>query len=286
MRVLISADMEGTCGVVSWAQVMPPDQVGPGGTPAPNEYEWARRMMTREVNAAIEGALLAGASEVYVNEAHDGMRNLLPEELHPAALLISGAHKPLSMMQGVEEHDVQAAVFTGYHAKAGTPGGVLAHTYTGFVRDFRLGGTSVGEYGLNAAVAAHFGVPVVCVTGDDKVAAQARALLGNTITAVISKRGLSATAAIHRHPSRVREAITAAVREAVARRGEAKLYQLAAATPVELVVDQPERADLATLVPGVTRAGDTTVTFTVDNGLELMQRWRLLLNVMLSRHPL
>ena len=286
MRVLISADMEGTCGVVNWTQVTPPDVATARGSAAsPGEYEWARRMMTKEVNAAIEGAILAGANEVYVNEAHDGMRNLLPEELHPAALLISGAHKPLSMMQGVDETDVQAVVFTGYHAKAGTPGGVLAHTYTGFVRDLRIGNASVGEYGLNAAVAGHFGIPVVTVVGDDKAVAQTRSLLGEQVTGVMTKRGLGTMAAIHRHPGRAREAITAAVREGVVRRGEVKLYRVEAGTTIQVRVDGPERADLGALVPGVERTAETTLSFPVADGLELMRLWRLLLNVMMSAHP-
>src|SRR6185312_16453129 len=106
-------------------------------------YAWARKTLTYEVNAAIEGAVAAGAEEVLVNESHDGMRNLLPEELHREALLISGAHKQLSMAQGVDEPGVGGLIYTGYHAKAGTPNAVLAHTYTGFVQDIRLNGTSV-----------------------------------------------------------------------------------------------------------------------------------------------
>ena len=286
MKVLISADMEGTCGVVSQAQITPPDIAARRGIPAaPNEYEWARRMMTGEVNAAIQGALIAGAKEVYVNEAHDGMRNLQPEELHPSAFLITGSHKPLSMMQGIDETDVQAVVYTGYHAKAGTPGGVLAHTYSGFVRDLRIGNVSVGEYGLNAAVAGHFGVPVVAIVGDDKAVVQARALLGEALAGVVTKRGLSTTAAVHRHPAKAREAITNAVREGVVRRGEAKLYRLEPGTPVEVTVDSPERADLGMLVPGVRRSGDTSLAFAVEDGLELMRLWRLLLNLMMNRQP-
>lgn len=285
MKVLISADMEGTAGVVSWAQVTPPDRAG-GSSAAAGEYEWARRMMIKEINAAIDGAIQGGATEVYVNEAHDGMRNLLPDELHPAAFLISGAHKPLSMMQGVDETDIQAVVFTGYHAKAGTPNGVLAHTYTSFVQDFKIGTVSVGEYGVNAAVAGHFGIPIVAVIGDDKAVMQVRQLLGETLAAVVTKRGLGTTAAIHRPPARLREAITNAAREGVSRRGEAKLYRLTPGTPIEVTVDHPERADLAALVPGVRRSGELTLAFTVNDALELMRLWRLLLNVMMSRHPL
>src|SRR5690554_5155256 len=105
MKVLISADMEGTCGVVNWVQVTPPDLAGSSPSSSA-EYERARMRMTREVNAAIEGALAAGAEEVIVNDSHDGMRNLVPEELHPEARFITGADKPLKMMQGVDEDGV------------------------------------------------------------------------------------------------------------------------------------------------------------------------------------
>lgn len=117
MRVLISADMEGTTGVTGWKDVEP-------GEPA---FERFRRLLTRDVNAAIDGAFAGGATEVVVNEAHDGMRNVLIEELDARAELISGYHKPLVMMAGIDGADV--VFFTGYHARAGEPG-VLAHTMT------------------------------------------------------------------------------------------------------------------------------------------------------------
>src|SRR5919112_6789583 len=101
MKVLISADMEGTCGVVSWVQVMPPEVVSGAEASSTVEYELARRRLTREVNAAIEGALIGGAEEVIVNESHDGMRNLIPEDLHPDCRLINGSDKEFSMMQGI-----------------------------------------------------------------------------------------------------------------------------------------------------------------------------------------
>ncbi len=102
MKVLISADMEGTCGVVSWVQVMPPEVARHAEPTSLDEYTRTRERMTAEVNAAVEGALAGGADEVIVNDSHDGMRNLLPDELHPAVRFISGNDKPLGMMQGVD----------------------------------------------------------------------------------------------------------------------------------------------------------------------------------------
>ncbi len=166
MKVLISADMEGTCGVTSWVQVTPPEY---GGEPtATVEYERARLRLTREVNAAVEGALAGGAEEVIVNESHDGMRNLIAEELHPSIRFITGNDKELGMVQGIQEEGVGALFFTGYHAKAGTPNAPLAHTWTGYVNDVRIDGRSTGEFGINALVAGHFGVPVTLVTGAEE----------------------------------------------------------------------------------------------------------------------
>ena len=164
VKVLISADMEGTCGVVSWTQVMPPEVVGGREPTSQDRYLRTRERMTAEVNAAVEGALAGGADEVIVNDSHDGMRNLIPEQLHPAVRFITGNDKPLGMAQGVDLEGVGAVFYTGYHAKAGTPAAPLAHTWTGWLNDVRLDGTSTGEFGINAAVAGHYGIPVVLVT--------------------------------------------------------------------------------------------------------------------------
>jgi len=282
MKIVISADMEGTTGVVERIHVQPPDHATPPGSSAA-EYGWARLTMTREVNAAIEGAMTAGADQVIVNESHDGMRNLLPEELHKEALLINGAHKRLSMVQGVDEPDVAGIIYTGYHAKAGTPNGVLAHTYTGFVHDVRLNGTSVGEYGLNAATAGHFGVPVIMVTGDDHTVRQTQDLLGERIVGVQVKRGIGTMSAINLQPAKARELIRAGAEEAVRRLWEFKPYSPGYPCRVEVDLDHQEKVDVATLIPGTGRVGQRSFTFTVQNGLELMIMWRACLNAVMSR---
>src|ERR687894_664177 len=189
MKVLISADMEGTCGVVTWVQVMPPEVARHSEPTSLDEYTRTRQRMTAEVNAAVEGALAGGADEVIVNDSHDGMRNLLPDQLHPAVRFISGNDKPLGMMQGVDLADVGAVFYTGYHARAGTPAAPLAHTWTGYVNDVRFNGISTGEYGINAVVAGHFGVPVTLVTGDEKAVAQVQEFLGASVVGVIVKQG-------------------------------------------------------------------------------------------------
>lgn len=279
MNVLISSDMEGTCGVVDWAQVSPPWD----GGAAPGEYETARRQMTAEVAAAVRGALAAGAELVTVNESHDGMKNLIGADLPREARLITGHHKPLSMMEGVDEDGVGAVIFTGYHGRAGTPGSVLAHSFTGFVRDIRLDGVSVGEYGINAAIAGHFGVPVVMVTGGDICIAQVRGLLGEGVVGVEVKRELGTMVANHVHPAVACELIEAGAREAVARAGELKPYRIGPNCRVEVELAQQELCDVAALSGGVERAGDTLLAYTANDGLELIRTFRSMLNHAMTR---
>ncbi|MBA2246752.1 MAG: M55 family metallopeptidase [Chloroflexia bacterium] len=278
MKVLISADMEGTCGVVSWVHVMPPE--GTAGEPtSQTEYERARLRMTREVNAAIEGALAGGADEVIVNDSHDGMRNLIPEELHPACRFISGNDKLLGMVQGVDVDGIGAVFYTGYHARAGTPAAPLAHTWTGWLNDVRFDGVSTGEFGINAAIAGHYGVPVTLVTGDDKAVAQTREFLGEQVVGVAVKEGISTFAALHLHPARAVDLIRDGARKAVAAAGSASPYVFPRGATVELEFDHQARADQAALCPRVERAGDRTIVFSPSDGLELCRIFRAVMKL-------
>ncbi|MCC6791015.1 MAG: M55 family metallopeptidase [Thermomicrobiales bacterium] len=272
MKVLISADMEGTCGVVSWVHVMPPEYGdGPSSTA---EYERARARMTREVNAAIEGALAGGADEVIVNDSHDGMRNLIPDDLHSSCRFISGNDKPLGMMQGVDLEGIGAVFFTGYHAKAGTPNAPLAHTWTGWINDVRVNGTSTGEFGINALVAGHFGVPVSFICGDIRAVEQTRALLGEAVVGVAVKQGLSTFAAIHEHPSRALAMIREGAEKAVKSAADVTPWKLQPGTTIEVDFDHQTRADQAAYIPGVERAGERTVSFTPSDGLDFIYTFR------------
>ena len=278
MKVLISADMEGTCGVVSWVHVMPPE--GTTGEPtSQTEYERARLRMTREVNAAIEGALAGGADEVIVNDSHDGMRNLIPEELHPSCRFISGNDKLLGMVQGVDLDGVGAVFYTGYHARAGTPAAPLAHTWTGWLNDVRFDGASTGEFGINAAIAGHYGVPVTLVTGDDKAVSQTRAFLGEQVVGVAVKEGISTFAALHVHPARAIALIRDGAQQAVAAAASASPYHLASGATVELEFDHQARADQAVLCAGVERVGERTVAFQPGDGLELCRSFRAVMKL-------
>ncbi len=195
MKLYISCDMEGIGGVVDGEQT----------NPTHPEYQYCRKLMLGEVNAAIEGALTAGAREIVVNDAHWNMRNLLNEDLHPAALYLSGSPKPLSMMTGID-NTFAAAFFIGYHARAGSAPANIDHTYDDpqVVQGVWLNGTEVGEYGVNAAVAGYFGVPVVLMTGDQTACAQARELLGDDLETVVVKEAVGRVAAKNLHPTRAR----------------------------------------------------------------------------------
>src|SRR5438874_3518790 len=181
--------MEGVAGVVHESQTDPT-------TPAfAAEYGRFRRLMTAEANAAVEGAVAAGATRVVVNDSHWFMRNLLAEELHPSAELLSGDPKPRSMVQGIDQGGFDAALFIGYHARAGTRNAILDHTYADRIHEVRLNGKPVGELGLNAGLAGVHGVPVALVSGDSALAAEAKDLLGAGVATVIVKQAVSRHAA-------------------------------------------------------------------------------------------
>lgn len=251
MRVMISADMEGTTGATGWKDVEP-------GQPA---YERFRRLLTQDVNAAIAGAFDGGATEVIVNEAHDGMRNILIEELDERAQLISGLYKPLVMMAGVDASDV--VFFVAYHARAGEPG-VLAHTLTGDYVNVELNGQPASEARLNAALAGRIGIPVGMITGDDIICAEAEGLFTGVKTAVV-KYAIDNFSARCLSPSATSERIREAARLALVEREQLVPYSLDPPFTVGMTLREPAQAGAAAVVPGVIREGPTTVSFTSDD---------------------
>ena len=266
MRVYISVDMEGIAGVVH------EDQTNPIDPRCASEYARFRRLMTAEANAAIQGALDAEASRVLVNDSHWTMRNLLAEELNEAAELMSGGPKPRSMMEGIDA-GFDAALFIGYHARAGTRNAILDHTYLDRILDARLNGRSVGELGLNAALAGTFDVPVVLVSGDAALAAEAHDLLGEGVTTVIVKEAVGRHAAKSLAPAvacrRIREATAKALKRRKARR-----YTIEAPITLEVDFAKTVEADMAEVTPGAIRTGGRTVAFTHHDYPEVFRAWR------------
>lgn len=278
MRVFLSVDMEGIAGVVH------EDQTNPVDPRCAGEYGRFRRLMTLEANAAIEGALAGGATRILVNDSHWTMRNLLAEELHPAAELLSGGPKTWSMMEGIEL-GWDLAAFIGYHAKAGTAQAILDHTYTSRILDVRLNGRSVGELGINAALAGAHGVPVAVVSGDQALAAEVRDLLGPAVQAVIVKHAVSRNAARSVAPERARDMIREAMRAAVAaaKGGHAPALSIVA-QPVELEVDfaLTVHADHAAMTPGFERKGPRTVGYRHGDYREVFRAFRTMFNLAAS----
>jgi D-amino peptidase len=250
MKIFISADMEGTTGVTDWDQVMPdrPD------------YARFRRLMTEEVNAAILGALEGGAKEIVVSDAHHTMRNILIEELHPQAQLVSGSPKPHSMMQGIDA-SFDAVFFTGYHAAAGTQDGVLDHTFSSAaIRQVKLGTLIVGEAGLNAALAGHYKVPVALVTGDSTAVQQVKKIVPH-VEAVAVKEPIGRTAALSYQPVEARRRIKEGAARALKRVKDLKPLTLPRPVSLEVELMYTVMADRCMLIPGVTREGPRSVAY-------------------------
>jgi D-amino peptidase len=203
-KVYISVDLEGISGING-------DDQTSAGQP---EYGRARKLMAEDANAAIRGAFDGGATEVVVNDSHGGQRNLLPEDLDARARLISHSFKRHGMMEGLDE-SFDAIVFIGYHAKADAPRGLFAHTGSGVVRDLQINGRSVGEGGMNAALAAWYGVPVVAVSGDDVAVAEVKESVP-TVRTVAVKRAINIRAVELKPLQAARREIQDAARDGVA----------------------------------------------------------------------
>ncbi|WP_037571636.1 M55 family metallopeptidase [Phaeacidiphilus oryzae] len=253
MRVYISADMEGVTGLVDSQDV----QLGGG------EYEYGRAMMTEDVNAAVRGALAAGAEYVLVNDSHMTMRNLLPDRIHPEAVLQRGKPKRHGMVEGLDG-SYDAMLCIGYHARAGRLG-VLSHSYMGHeIEDMWLDGRPTGEFGFAHAVAAAHGVPVVAVSGDDAACAEA-AEWEPRISRAVVKHAKDRFAARLVPPAEARKAIEEACAEGVrAAAGGARPADQAVGADgraVELAVrwQNASVASQLTAVPGVSLRDDRTV---------------------------
>ncbi|MDX3380854.1 M55 family metallopeptidase [Streptomyces niveiscabiei] len=270
MKILISADMEGATGV-TW-----PEDVRPG---AP-EWQRCREMFTSDVDAAVRGFFDGGADHVLINEAHATMRNLLLERLDERADMLTGRHKDLSMVEGVQYGDVDGIAFVGYHGGAGMEG-VLAHTYlANTITGVWLNGVRASEGLLNARVAAEYGVPVILVTGDDITCEDA---LGYAPEAhkVAVKDHVSRYAAICRTPARTAADIRAAAREATAL---AVRHDPSGTGPYTVAVefDAEHLAGAVTVIPGVARTGERKVAYTTDRMYDAIRVFKAVTTVAAS----
>lgn len=259
MRIFISADIEGCTGIVHRDQLMPEGKT----------YAAARKLMTGDINAAIVGALRVDpAAEFVVCDGHGVMRNILLEELHESAQLVIGPatveNKPLCQVQGCDD-SFDLALFTGYHSRAGTPNGLLAHTWVGStVCNLRINGQVVGEAALNAAVVGTWDIPVGLVVGASELGPECEQTLPGGHVFVQTKTTYGTTCALCLPPAKTRKLIEDGAEEALKRFKAGKLKALKPKLPVtiEIEVYRREMADKACRAAGVERTGERTIAVT------------------------
>ncbi len=248
-KVYISVDMEGISGING------DNQTSAAGA----EYGRARKLMAEDANAAIRGAFDGGATEVVVNDSHGSQRNILPEDLDPRVRLISHSFKRHGMMEGLDS-TYDAIIFVGYHAKAGSPRGVFAHTGSSVLRDLQVNGLSVGEGGMNALLARWYGVPVVMVTGDD-VAIDEQKTTVPTVRGVVVKRAINSRAVELRPLADTRREIQEVAKAAVATARRTPAERLARYT-VRMEMRDPTIPEVAAAFQEIRLVNPTTVEFT------------------------
>ncbi len=265
MKLLVSCDMEGVSGVVDW------EQVEPGN----HEYERFRAIMTSDVNAAVRGAFDAGADEILVSDGHENGRNILIDELDPRVCLNCGSPSPLSIVQGAES-GMDAALLIGYHARYGAPDALLSHTWSAVTRNLWLNDVLVGETGLCAAVCGHFGVPVIFISGDDKVCAEAMDLLG-PIEAAVVKTSQGRNSGKCLPLAKAQELIYDTVVRAVERLKSADrppVYRVS--SPVKMIVELMEAGMMERVqkIHGAIRLDDTRLEYTAKDMLDAFSVFR------------
>lgn len=271
LKVFLSVDMEGICGITSLKQT--------GSTGS--EYSHARGWMTDDVNAAVEGALEAGAAEIHVRDAHGPAINILPDRLHPKARLIAGWTPVLNMLQGMDR-SFGLAFFVGYHPGPPAAGGVLTHTYSmEHVREVIVNGISAGESLLNAIQAGVCGVPVGLITGEEALRAEIAPALPE-IEFVTTKTGHGYQSALLEPMQECRQRIQAAAARAVQRcRNEGGFPVYRPALPIQAQIDfhKAEACLAAQLVPGVVPIDSRSVQLLADTAGEFVKRFQLLMQV-------
>ncbi len=258
MKVFISADMEGISGITHAEHVLRSGK----------EHERARKLMTEEVNAAVEGAFEAGARKIVVNDSHGTMKNIIPEELHENAELITGSPKPMSMMEGLDA-SFNAIFFIGYHGMRGAYPSILEHTYSSrVVYNISINNRLMGETGINAAIAGYYGVPIALVTGDQKLIEEAHTFLGKVETVVV-KKAVGRTAARCLSPVKARQLIKKGAIKALKQIGNLTLFKMKPPINLEVAFINPGMAEMAALVPGSKHINGRIISFSSEDMIEV-----------------
>jgi D-amino peptidase len=268
MKVFISADMEGICGVVN----------GDMTETADRDFLLARELMTGDVNAAIQGALDAGATFIVVRDAHGTACNILPDRLLSPARLTQGWDSIGLMMMGLDA-SFDAAVLVGYHARVLTEDGAISHTMTGQTRTLWYAGVPVGESGISAAHAGHFGVPVVCVTGDATLAREVGETLPPGIETAVVKTAFARECMTCLPLDEGRERIRQGVAAGLARRADIAPFLPASPFDIRMQFQRPNQAAAAAFIPTVSRIDELTVSVQASDGLRAAELVEVLLTV-------
>jgi len=251
--------MEGVAGIVDWRQVSPSEELALG-----------QRLLLEEVNAAIDGALAAGAQSFLVNDSHGAMRNLPPDRLHGDADYCSGQLKPLYMMEGLDG-GFDACFFIGYHGAVDGAASVLSHTYNpAAILGVTLNGQLVGESGINALVASHYQVPVALISGDQHTAAQAESILVGAEMVVV-KQSVSRLAARSLHPVIARRRIHDGAISALARLQAIPPPSLTAPLRLALRLRNADLAAVAAQVRGVRTLSELEVLVEGEDALSVFR---------------
>jgi D-amino peptidase len=262
LKIWMMTDMEGVAGVFSFD-----DHASPGG----RWYDLSRRLLTAEINAAIEGAFDSGVSEILVVDGH-GAGGVNIDELDHRAKLLGGS--PLPLPWGVDG-TFDAAFIIGQHAMAGTERAHLSHTESHTaIQNVWMNGRKVGELGIVSAVAGHFGVPTILVTGDRAACAEAKAIIPQVETVAV-KDGLSHGAAMSITPAEARSLIKGGARAALAKMEGIGPYRLQ--PPIELKVEFTEAykssAETLSMKSHVEKLDARTVRTEGADVLEVLSRW-------------
>ena len=268
MRIYISADIEGIGCIVRQEQ----------SSPEGREFNWARKMMTEEVNAAARGAFDGGATEVVVSDSHNVGLNLIPEDLDERVSIVMGSPRPLSMMEGVEA-GFDATFLVGYHGMAGTANSTIVHIFMGRIAEVRINDLPIGEIGISASLAGHYNVPVALVTGDENTVAEATKLLDGIETVAV-KKGIGAYAALCLSPKRSRSLIYEGARKAMSRKKDWRTFRMDGKTDLQVDFTTASAADRAQRIPGIERVNGRTVRFTASNFIEAFRAFNTMADLM------
>lgn len=274
LKIYISADMEGVVGVVTG------EQLGPGGF----EYERFREFMTAEVNACIEAARAAGATEILVSDSHGNGQNLLIEKLPDDVMIVRSWPRPLGMMEGIDG-SFDGAIFIGYHASTANERGVRAHTFSSAnVTALRLNGRSMSEAGVNAAIAGHFGVPVIMVSGDNIAVAETQVIVGDMEGAIVKwAKGFHSAQTLT--PDAAYAVIRERTRAAIERIDEFEPFVLEEPLTLELSLKNYRPVELLAYLPGVERVNSHTIRFVGRDIVEISRFLRVALGYSADLEP-